>query len=201
MNTLIHREKLKWNGVRKESYMHMSSRHLVAFIACALMIAPLVIASQAPSAGVLGPGVFYSSGSGWLKLLEAPSPTLSTENFAEFLVDPINDINVRYAYAGSQAVVQISDRRPVFHANLGLSPDRDLRSVQIVHLKKKNGYRQSILRWYSGNMQVAMKRAVPVTIGQGADGVFTVTPSNDLEPGEYLLSFGRMAMQYDFTVR
>lgn len=181
--------------------MHMSSRHAVAFIVCALLIAPVVIASQAPTAAAFGPGVFYSSGSGWTKLLEAPSPTLSTENFGEFLLDPINDINVRYAYAGSQAVVQITDRRPVFHANLGLVPDRDLRMVQIIHLKKKNRYRQAILRWYSGNMQAEMKWAVPVTIGQGADGVYTVTPSSELEAGEYLLSFGRMAMSYDFSVR
>ena len=181
--------------------MHMSSRIAAGFVVCALLVVPLVIASQASSAAVFGAGVFYSSSSGWVKLLEAPSPTLSTQNFAEFVLDPVNNINVNYSYAGEQAAVQITDRRPVFHANLGLSPDRDLRLVQIIHLKRKGGYRQATLAWHTGNMLAELKRAVPVTIGQGADGVYTVAPQTDLEPGEYLLSFGRMGIKYDFSVR
>lgn len=71
--------------------------------------------AEACSAAVFGPGIFYSSGSGWVKLLEAASPTLGTQGFAAFLLDPVNNANVNYAFAGADATVQLTERRPAFH--------------------------------------------------------------------------------------
>jgi len=134
-------------------------------------------------------------------MLEAPSPSFRTQGDTAWFFDPINRSQIWYEYLGSASPIQFTEHKPVFHANLGYMPDRDLRLVQIIRLKQKTDRREARLSWSTGDMLARFSGTVPVMLAQAADGVFTITPQSDLEKGEYLLSFGRMMMKYDFGVR
>ena len=133
-------------------------------------------------------------------MAEAPTPTLRGQGETAFFFDVVNNADIFYEYAGTAAPVQL-DRKPVFRVNLGYALDRDLRHPEIVRLKQKNNRREARLTWSSGDMQARFTKAVPVSISQGPDGMYSITPQSDLEPGEYLLSLGHVMMKYDFSVR
>jgi hypothetical protein len=183
-------------GIGAESkgvFRHMSvSRSIILLGACALLPAAF-------SADIPGPGVFYESSSGLLRMLEAPSPTLSSQSIWAFVLDPVNPAPVYYAYSGGDAPVA-AGRRPVFYINLGLRPDRDLRKLQILHLTRKGRHRQAKYSWNSESMQGGFHGSAPLSVLVSPEGVVTVAPAADLEPGQYLLSLGPLLAKYDFTV-
>ena len=127
-------------------------------------------------------------------------PALRTLGETAFFFDVVNNADIYYEYAGTAAPVQL-ERKPVFHANLGYMLDRDLRHPEIVRLKVKNNRREARLTWSSGDMLAFYSKAVPVSFSLGSDGIYTITPQTDLEPGEYLLSLGHEMMKYDFSVK
>ena len=127
-------------------------------------------------------------------------PTLRGQGEAAFFFDVVNNADIFYEYAGTTSPVQL-ERKPVFHANLGYLLDRDLRRVEFVRLKVKSNRREARLTWSSGDMLARYSKEVPASISMGSDGIYSITPQSDLEPGEYLLSFGHSMMKYDFSVR
>lgn len=133
-------------------------------------------------------------------MLEAPTPTLRAQGETAFFFDVVNNPDIFYIYRGTSAPVQ-TERKPVFHAHLGYYMGRDLQHVEIILLKQKRNRRESHLTWSGGDMQARYTTSIPVSLAMGSDGVLTITPQQDLSPGEYLLSLGRQMMQYDFSVR
>ena len=173
------------------------SRYLIAFAICCLLVAPAVFGQ----AGAPGPGVFYTSGAGWARMPEAPTPQLRTQGETAFFFDVVNNADAFYEYPGTTSPVQLTDHKPVFHANLGYVLGRDLEHIEIVALKQKNNRREARLNWSSGDMVAHYPRSIAVSVAQGSDGILTITPVSDLASGEYLLSFGHVMLKYDFSVR
>jgi hypothetical protein len=132
---------------------------------------------------------------------EAPTPQLRTQGETSFFFDVVNNADVWYNYAGSTSPVQLTDRKPVFHANLGYVLARDLEHIEIIPMRQKGHRREAHLTWSSGDMLARYPKSIPVTLAQGSDGILTITPQADLAPGEYLLSFGHVMQQFDFSVR
>jgi hypothetical protein len=173
------------------------SRYLIAFVVCAVLVAPAVFAQAAGP----GAGVFYTSGAGWARMPEAPTPQLRTQGETAFFFDVVNNLDVFYDYAGTTSPVQLSDRKPVFHANLGYVLTRDLEHIEIIAMKQKSNRREAHLTWSGGDMLARYPKTIAVSLAQGSDGILTITPQTDLAPGEYLLSFGHVMLKYDFSVR
>jgi hypothetical protein len=173
------------------------SRYLIAFAICALLVTPAVFAQAAAP----GAGVFYSSGAGWAKMPEAPTPQLRTQGETSFFFDVVNNLDAFYEYPGTTSPVQLSDHKPVFRANLGYVLSRDLEHIEIIALKQKNNRREARLTWSSGDMVARYPKSIAVSLAQSSDGVVTITPQTDLASGEYLLSFGHVMLKYDFSVR
>jgi hypothetical protein len=161
------------------------------------MVTPTVFAQTAE----LGAGVFFTSGAGWVRMLEAPTPQLRGQSDAAYFFDVVNNPHVYYYYAGRSSPVQLSERKPVFHAHLGYYMGRDLEHIEIIALEREHYGREAHLTWSNGDMLPHYKRSIPVRLAQGSDGIVTITPETELGAGEYLLSFGRMMMKYDFTVK
>jgi len=173
------------------------SRYLVVFTFCVLLVTPALFAQ--PSGP--GQGVFYSSGAGWARMPEAPTPTLRTQGETAFFFDVVNNLDVYYEYAGTVSPVHLSEHKPVFHANLGYVLGRDLEHIEIIALKQKSHIREAHLTWSGGDMQARYPKSIAVSVAQGSDGILTITPQTDLGSGEYLLSFGHVMLKYDFSVR
>jgi hypothetical protein len=88
-------------------------------------------------------------------------------------------------------------------ANIAGRSERDL---IIVRFDKKKDHRE--LQTTSGGNMFTFKaglskdRTPDITTKSVAEGVFMVTPSADLQPGEYLLTFSAMGNNgYDFSIK
>ncbi len=152
-------------------------------------------------------GVFYKSANGWqqLEVLTAAGQNIHVNVFT------LHGGGTQ-EYRGAEAPIKLSDRRPVFYIKNPLEPlmaktggPNATRNAVIVILSKKKDHRelQSIKSGLSGVKSGIDKKLLPdVTVHSINDLTFTITPNQDLAPGEYLLTWKVLGTDgYDFEIR
>ncbi len=165
----------------------------------------------------LADGFYYKAPEGWRKLsplsasgsgLKHVGRTMATD----VLLVPIFTSHSVENFRGAEAPTQISERRPTFCVKQPTLPgmaevagmtERDL---VIVRLDKKKDHRElqttsgsSIFTFKAG---VSKNRLPEIVTKRLADGLFLVTPAQDLKPGEYLLTFSTLGGSgYDFGIK
>jgi len=144
-------------------------------------------------------GVYCFTAGGPLRLSRLPMPGLQTQGLGEWLTGE-DRFALRYTWDGASSRAQVSEHRPTFRVNLGYTPDRGLQIVQIVKLEQKSSYRKTELRFERG-LPMEFLGGVAIDLTRGSDGELLVRPEGDLAAGEYMLSLGPLALQYDFSVR
>jgi hypothetical protein len=115
-----------------------------------------------------------------------------------------------WTFHGAESPIQIVERRPTFYikelpslANIAGRSERDL---VIVRFDRKKDHRE-LQTTNGGNMftfkaGLSKDRTPDITTTTVSEGLFTVTPKQDLPPGEYLLTFGAMGNSgYDFGIK
>jgi hypothetical protein len=115
-----------------------------------------------------------------------------------------------WTFRDAESHVQIADRRPTFcikelpaFANI---PGRSRRDVVIVRFDKKKNHRE-LQTTNGGNMFTfkagfSRERTPDINVTTVDDGVFIVTPKEDLKPGEYMVTLSALGNSgYDFGVR
>lgn len=148
------------------------------------------------------PGVYYRRGdAAWIKLEPAAVVDSRMSGLDQFIyTDGMTDVTTSVVYGGAQARVQISDPRPVLYIRgAGSSADamivhltrrKDRRTTQISHsaasVDNKGGFKRGEIR----------KAAVLLY----SDDSFSLTPEEELKPGEYLIAFGYPDKAYDFGI-
>jgi len=153
-------------------------------------------------------GVFYKTQTGWQQL--------------EVLTSAGQNIHVNMLtmhgggdqlYRGAEAPIQVSDRRPVFY--IKVTPAEALmaeaggpnaaRNAVIVILSKKKDHRElrSVKTGLAGVKSGIDKRLLPdITVHSINNLMFTITPNQDLAPGEYLLTWKVLGTDgYDFGIK
>jgi hypothetical protein len=114
-----------------------------------------------------------------------------------------------WTFRGAEAPVQITERRPVFYVKqnpaLADIPGRSMRDLIIVRFDKKKDHRE--LQTTSGGNMLTFKagfskdRMPDITTTRISESTFSVTPTQDLQPGEYFVTFGAMGSSgFDFGV-
>jgi hypothetical protein len=115
-----------------------------------------------------------------------------------------------WTFRGDAAAVQIEDKRPTFCIKespmLAGIAGRSERDLLIIRFDIKKDHRElqttnggNMFTFKSGISKDRMPDIITKTI---ADGVFTVTPTEDLKSGEYLITFSSVGISgYDFGVR
>jgi len=122
-----------------------------------------------------------------------------TQSFGEWLVG--NDgFALYYTWDGASSQALVPEHRPTFRINLNYMPDRGLRIIQIVKLHQSSSSRRTGLR-LAQSLPTEFLDGVAIDLSRGLNGELLVRPEADLSPGEYMLSLGPLAMQYDFSVR
>jgi hypothetical protein len=114
-----------------------------------------------------------------------------------------------WTFVGAEAPVQTSDKKPVFYwkelpalANIAGYSARD---IIIVRFDKKKDHRELQVT-NGGNMftykaGMSKERAPSISVSEVAEGLFKITPSAELPPGEYMLSMGpSFASGFDFGI-
>jgi hypothetical protein len=157
----------------------------------------------------LGDGFYYQSSQGWKKLEPISMVGGGLKHVGKMFVPGLTP-QVVWTFRGAEAPVQIEGKRPTFCikelpslANVAGRSERDL---VIVRFDKKKD-RRELQTTNGGNMftfkaGLSKDRMPDITTKTIADGVFIVTPNEDLKPGEYMLTFGALGNSgYDFRVK
>jgi hypothetical protein len=153
-------------------------------------------------------GAYYKAKDGWQEL--------------ELLTSAGQDVHVnaftmhggaKQQYRGTEAPVQLSDRRPVFYIKMTQGEAKmaeyrgpnAARNTVIVLLSKKGDHRelQTVKSGLTGAKAGLDKKVLPdVTLHSINNLTITITPNRDLAPGEYLLTWSSMGQSgYDFGIK
>jgi hypothetical protein len=144
-------------------------------------------------------GAFYKTKDGWQKLELLRQSGVKAGAFS----------GVTVSYRGAEAPVQLADRRPVFY--LKTTPDKEAmmarasRDTVIVLLDKKDDHRElKVIKsgLFGAKAGYDKKRLPEVTLHSINSLMITITPNEDLAPGEYLLTWESMGgYGYDFGIK
>jgi hypothetical protein len=136
-----------------------------------------------------GYGVYYKAGENWQKLDNVSPLNSSVGAFSGATLN----------YNGASALLQLANHRPVFYV------DRvpTARSMVIVTLERKKDHREiKVIRGgiFGAKGGPDRKHLSEVVIQSVNDHVVTVTPNQNLAPGEYLLTDSGGYSGYEFGI-
>jgi hypothetical protein len=154
------------------------------------------------------PGVYYEGPKEFAKMEQIMMSGGGTKHAAKMFVPGLTPQMV-YTFRGGHSPVQITDRKPIFYIvqapYMENVPGQSSRDVVIVRFDAKKNRRE--LQVTSGGSALTYKagfskeRTPDITVTHVSDNAFTVVPTQDLKPGEYLLTFGGAGTTgYDFGV-
>jgi hypothetical protein len=168
-------------------------------IAIAVLLGLCVVSIAQDSTEPPDHGAYYKAKDGWQKLELLAATGRKVGAFSGVIV----------SYRGVEAPVQLSDRRPVFY--IKTTPDKEVlmevaaRNALIVLLDKKKDHRelQTVKSGLFGAKAGLDKKQLPdVTLHAINKLMMTITPNQDLEPGEYLITWDSMGRAgYDFGIK
>jgi hypothetical protein len=149
-------------------------------------------------------GVYYRARDGWKKIEEIDM--FGQTHKHAFKPD------LEYTYRGATATLQLPDSRPVFY--IRVQPEKKdtqsaaIRNLVIVRFDKAKDHRE--LEVVSGGLFASSmktganansKQLLDVTVRSVSDLIWSLTPNEDLRPGEYMITSDSMARSgYDFGI-
>ena len=157
----------------------------------------------------LSAGFYYKTQQGWQKLEPLAMAGGGAKHMGKMFVPGLTPQMV-WTFRDAESPAQITGRRPVFCVkempSLVSIAGRSRRDLVIVRFDKKKDHRELQVT-NGGNMftfksGLSKDRMPDITAQVIADGVFMVTPNDDLKPGEYMISFSALGIQgYDFGIK
>ncbi|MFI5086984.1 MAG: hypothetical protein ACHP7I_01195 [Terriglobales bacterium] len=115
-----------------------------------------------------------------------------------------------WTFRGAEAPIQITERRPTFYVKqspmMNGIAGRSERDLAIIRFDKKKDHRElqttsggSVFTFKSG---ISKERLPDIIASKFAEGIFAVTPKEDLPPGEYLITFSSLGISgCDFGIK
>ncbi len=168
-------------------------------IAIAMLLGLCVVSFAQDAAEPPDHGAFYKTKDGWQKLELLRQSGVNAGAFS----------GVTVSYRGAEAPVQLLDRRPSFY--IKTTPDKEAlmarasRDTVIVLLNKKGDHRElQIIKsgLFGAKAGYDKKRMPDVALLSINNLMITITPNEDLAPGEYLLTWESMGSYgYDFGIK
>ena len=146
--------------------------------------------------GINSKGVFAQNGAEWKRIEEVSSIEVrNVGNISSAVTMGIKEVRVICVFRGEKAELQLNNPRPVFRiAGIGVSA----RDVYIIAMRL-NPDRRDLEMGRSGLIKKLSygfrKRDVrDVTVKRLGDDLLEVTPKENLEPGEYIMVLGGVAV-------
>ena len=154
-------------------------------------------------------GFYYKTPQGWQKLEPITMSGGGLKHAGKMFVPGLTPQMV-WTFRGAESPAQFADKRPMFCvkelpavANVAGRSGRDL---LLVRFDKKKDHRE-LQTTKGGNMftfkaGLSKDRMPDVTTKTLDDGIFIVTPNEDLKPGEYMVTFAALGNTgYDFGIK
>lgn len=168
-----------------------------------LLVLVLQGAAQAPVPGMPAEaGVYFRQNeTQWRKMETAPLADMKSKGMTDFLeTDGYTNLAMTVAYVGDQAKLRIPSAKPTFYVR-GAGPAKDAMIIALARGKKARVIRTDSAAATVGNRAGFRKEEIrTVVVISYTDGSFSVTPEEDLRPGEFALVFGFPNAAYDFAV-
>jgi hypothetical protein len=147
------------------------------------------------------PGIYYKAPDGWVRLEQAsPSATEHRGVGTALLTFGLSGVRMIQLYEGAQSHLQIQDRKPTFYVRgFGVSEQ----GGEIVRLAKKKGHREILaasIKPFNAKAGYREHDVNEVVVSRVSSDVVAITPRTELKTGEYLLSFTRLELSYDFGI-
>ena len=155
-------------------------------------------------------GAYYSTDArGWEPLSHILSAGRRPRHLYRVIVPSLVPVVV-LIFRQPEAPVKLAERKPHFFirssASQGKLPGGSDRDVLLVRLEKKKDHRELLAS--SGVSIFNFAESIPKTqivksvVTVESENAFTLTPSEALEPGEYMITFGSGQLGgYDFEIR
>jgi hypothetical protein len=154
-------------------------------------------------------GFYYKTSQGWQKLEPLAMAGGGLKHMGKMFVPGLTPQMV-WTFRGAEAPIQSTDKRPTFCIKelpqLADIAGRSGRDLLIVRFEKKKDHRE-LQTTNGGNMftfkaGLSKDRMPDITTKTVADGLFIVTPNEDLKPGEYMITFSALGNSgYDFGIK
>ena len=163
----------------------------------------LQAAKPAPVPGLPTPAGVYirQDDAKWIKLDQPVTAKSKTKGMGLFIeTDGLSGLGMTTVYYGAEASLEISATRPILYVRGAGSP----KEAVIVQLTRKKDSR--LLQTSKSDATVENKGGFRkadirrVTVSVYSDDSFSVTPENELKPGEYLLLFGNSGGAFEFGI-
>lgn len=157
----------------------------------------------------LSAGFYYKTAQGWQKLEPISLAGGGLKHVGKMFVPGLTPQMV-WTFRGAESPIQIEDKRPTFcikeFPELAGVAGRSQHALLIVRFDTKKDHRElqttnggNVFTFKSG---LSKDRMPDITTKTVSDGVFMVTPNEDLKPGEYMITFDAVGTDgYDFGVR
>lgn len=149
------------------------------------------------------PGVYYlQKEAQWTRIESAPMADMKTKGVGLFLeTDGLSGLDITVAYEGANAQVQIPASQPTFYVR-GAGAAKDAMIIALTRKKDSRTLKTSSLVATVDNKGGFKKDEIrSVTVVVFSDDSFSVTPEEELKPGEYLLVFGYPSVAFDFGIK
>ncbi len=157
----------------------------------------------------LSDGFYYKTSQGWQKLEPLSMVGGGLKHMGKMFVPGLTPQMV-WTFRGAESPAQIADKRPTFCIKelpaLADIAGRSGRDLLIVRFDKKKDHRE-LQTTNGGNMftfkaGLSKDRMPDITTKTVSDGIFMVTPNEDLKPGEYMVTFSALGNSgYDFGIK
>src|SRR6266852_8853264 len=159
---------------------------------------PDAVPNDIPS---LSDGFYYKASQGWQKLEPLSMAGGGLKHMGKMFVPGLTPQMV-WTFRDAESPVQLTNKRPTFYVKempqLANIAGRSGRDLLIVRFDKKKDHRE--LQTTSGGNMFTFKsglskdRMPDITTKTIADGIYAVTPTEDLKPGEYMITFSSLGI-------
>jgi hypothetical protein len=148
------------------------------------------------------PGVYYlGSAASWVKLQPASIDTIKTKGMELFIeTGGYTSLGMNVTCSGGKAALRINVLKPTFYVRAS-GASKDAMLVRLAQKKTVRTVHTSSANSSVDNKSGFDKRDIrKIAIAEYPDHSFSLTPEQNLSPGEYLLVFGSAASGFDFGV-
>ena len=154
------------------------------------------------------PGAYYLIEQRWTRMSHVLSAGRRIRRIYSFFVPLVLAPQGVTIFRGAEAPLKIDQVKPLFFlrpTSSDIDPPAGPRDVLIVRLQKKKDHRElpvtSGATLYHWREEIPKCSIIPSTVTSESMGAFSVSPRQNLAPGEYMITFGTGQVGgYDFDI-
>jgi hypothetical protein len=167
---------------------------------CLLLLLLLQLPS-APSDMPPDPGIYFRQAAKWLGLKTAQVSGTDTKGLGAYIqTGGFTSLQMDVECLGPRSLTRIPVPKPVFYVR-GIGLPGDALIVRFDKKKNSRNVRAILSDSNSANKAGFTKNSIRrVDTAIFPDKSFSITPQEELKPGEYLLTFGKVNNSFDFGI-